>query len=134
MAQTDFTHPTSLKIGPVTYTVTSDINEWTALERQENRLGGYGKSAHRTAMIYLNPDTTESVLRLTLWHEVLHALFETTMGSPSWLMLAENDFDREEEVVRKLEAPTLTVLRDNPELASYLLASDVSEKKARQSS
>lgn len=76
-------------------------------------------------MIYLSPECTPAVNRLTLWHEILHCLDEVLMGNPDWRNLGgapESKYDAEEIVVRMWEHPTLAVLRDNPELVAYLTA------------
>lgn len=109
--------PTSIRIGQVIYTVTADEDDWLRIEHRTRIHGAYGHTENRRARIYLNPDQPESQMKLTLWHEVLHALFEAAMGRPTWKKLGP---DREERVVRMLEAPTLNVLADNPELVAYL--------------
>ena len=123
-AATGLHHPLSVKVGPVAYRVTSDPDEWMRAEHDTQRSGYYGITRNTQAVIYLNPEADPAVTRLTLWHETLHALFEVTMGSPDWHGLGKTHNDREESVIRRLEGPTLTVLRDNPELVSYLTERD----------
>lgn len=112
--------PASVKVGPVTYTITRDPDDWMRIEHSTQTKGYYGHSNHHDARIYLNPATTEDVTKLTLWHEVLHAAFETMMGSRDWRHLGKEHDDREESIIRAIEAPTLTVLAENPELVAYL--------------
>jgi hypothetical protein len=114
--------PAGIRIGSVTYTVTVDPDEWIRYEHKNQKKGYYGHTEHSTASIYIGPDCTPDVQRLTLWHEVIHALCEVTMGSPGWLDLGEEKHDREEAVIRAFESPTLLVLRDNPDLVDYLTA------------
>lgn len=118
----DPTLPTQVMVGVVCYQISADPDDWMRIEHQEQRNGGFGFTEARRARIYLNPDQPESQMRLTLWHEVLHAVFESGMGRPSWTKLGGSTFDREERVVRMLEAPTLNVLADNPDLVAYLTA------------
>ena len=112
--------PASVRIGAVTYTITIDPDAWMRYEHENQSKGYYGHTEHRPATILINPDSTPDVVRLTLWHEIQHALCETVMGSPNWLDLGETKNDREEAVIRAFESPTLLVLRDNPDLADYL--------------
>ena len=117
--------PDTVLVGSLVYAVTCDEDSWAraVADSAENK-GGYGLTNNRRGMIALNPDQPESIRRLTLWHEVLHALCEGAMGSPDWLNLGEEDSDREERVIRMFEAPTLNVIRDNPTLLAYLTAGD----------
>ena len=112
--------PEWIRVGPVEYRITMDPDEWLRIEHKRQSKGAYGYTENLVATIYLNPEQAPSIVKLTLWHEVMHALCESTMGGPTWDNLdAEN---REEHVIRTLEAPTLSVLRDNPALVAYLTA------------
>lgn len=114
--------PSTIQIGAVTYTVTTDEVDWLRYENAEQCKGAYGHTDSMAAVIYISPVTSSDNQRLTLWHEVMHALCETAMGSPNWDHLGEGPTEREERVVRYFESPTLLVLRDNPELVTYLTA------------
>lgn len=113
-------HPKSVRIGQVEYRITSDPDEWMKVEHKTQTKGYYGHTQNTEALICLNPDAAPSVTRLTLWHEVMHAICESALGSPSWDALGKEKDDREESVIRTLEAPTLNVLADNPDLVAYL--------------
>lgn len=118
--------PASVRIGVVTYRVTTDPSDWQSIVHKTQTKGFYGHSQHTEAVIYLNPEANPDVTRLTLWHEILHCLDETVMGNPNWLRLGDQPEDRdaaEEVVIRMWEAPTLAVLRDNPDLVAYLTSS-----------
>ncbi|GIT80195.1 hypothetical protein LLS1_18640 [Leifsonia sp. LS1] len=112
--------PAEIKVGAVVYTVVTNPDEWVKIEHETQTKGFYGHTQNTPARIYINPDSAPDVARLTLWHEVIHALSETTMGAPDWRHLGKDRDAREESVIRKLEHPTLQVLRDNPDLVSYL--------------
>jgi len=114
--------PTLVRVGSVTYTVTTNPDDWMRYEHKIQSKGDYGHTQNLEATIYLNPASTPDVQRQTLWHEVMHALCETVMGSPSWRGLGEEKSDREEAVVRAFESPIVLVLRDNPGLVAYLVA------------
>lgn len=115
--------PETIQVGVVTYVVTQSEDDWMRIEHTTQTKGYYGHSEHQPAVIYLNPGANEAVTRLTLWHEILHCLDETVMGNPDWTKLNGNPEDRddaEETVIRMWEHPTLAVLRDNPQLVTYL--------------
>lgn len=116
------TIPSTIRIGSVAYRVTVDPDEWMRYEHKVQSKGDYGHTQNLEATIYVNPAATPDVQRQTLWHEIMHGLCETTMGSPNWRGLGEEKSDREEAVVRAFESPTLLVLRDNPDLVAYLTA------------
>lgn len=114
--------PDEIRIGTVTYRVTTGRDDWIRIEHATQKKGYYGHTDPLHATIYLNPDVAPEQNRLTLWHEVLHALHETVMGSPSWEGLSTDPSEAEERVVLRWEHPTLAVLRDNPALVAYLTA------------
>lgn len=114
------TCPESVKVGTVTYRITRDPDDWLRIEHERQTKGYYGHTSHQTPVIYLNPDAAEDVTRMTLWHEVMHALCEAAMGAPDWRHLGNARDDREEAVIRKFEAPIVDVLANNPELVAYL--------------
>jgi len=112
--------PTTVTIGTVVFDVIVDPTEWVRIEHAVQMTNSYGHTEAHAARMYINPDHSVQVQRLTLWHEVLHALAETVMGRPEWDNLGTEVDDREEAVVRAWEHPTLAVLRDNPDLVAYL--------------
>ena len=112
--------PGAVLIGSVIYDVTVDPIDWLRIENATQHKGYYGHTEPLSATIYVNPDTSLDTQRLTLWHEIMHALCETAMGSPDWLNLGESNGDREERIVRAFESPIICVLRDNPQLVTYL--------------
>src|SRR5690554_5135815 len=98
--------PATIRVGTVTYRVTNDPDEWMRFEHETTQRDAYGMANHKRAIIALNPESTDDVSRMTLWHEVLHALRETAMGSPDWRHLGKDHDTREESIVRAFEAPT----------------------------
>ena len=115
--------PASVRIGTVAYRITNAPDEWMRVEHSTQTKGYYGHTQNTEAMIYLNPGATPDVQRLTLWHEILHALAETVMGSPDFRNLPgapESKDAAEEAVIRMWEHSTLAVLRDNPDLVAFL--------------
>jgi len=114
--------PATVIVGSVTYRVTIDPDDWMRYEHKNQSKGCYGHTDHVLALILLNPESAPDVARQTLWHELIHALCEVTMGRPDWRGLGKEQVDREEAVVRAFESPVLLVLRDNPDLVAYLAA------------
>ena len=115
-----FIIPNSVLVGSIIYRVTQDSGEWVSFEYKHKINGFLGHTDHEHAIIYLNPKCPPDVTRLTLWHEILHALCQVVAGRPDWLNLGEDQNARDESVIQRLESPTLLVLRDNPQLVTYL--------------
>jgi len=114
--------PSTVQIGSVAFRVTIDPDEWMRIEHKNQSKGNYGYTGFHEATMYINPESTPDTQRLTLWHEVMHALCEAVMGSPDWRHLGKEKSDREEAVVSAFESPIVCVLRDNPKLVAYLTA------------
>lgn len=112
--------PRRIKVGTVTYTVSLDPDEWVRAEHAQKMADSFGHTDNGAARILVNPDHPPHVQRQTLWHEVLHALHWTVLGSPDWRGLGKDPDAREESVIKSWEHPTLAVLRDNPGLVAYL--------------
>lgn len=115
-------YPPRIRVGTVTYRVSTDPDEWVRAEHGAQMTNSFGHTDNTAAVIVLNPDHPDGVRRQTLWHEVLHALHWTVMGAPDWRGLGKDADAREETVIKSWEHPTLAVLRDNPGLVAYLTA------------
>jgi hypothetical protein len=99
--------PTTIKVGPFFYEVEVDD------AKVPNSL--YGVCDKSEQKISLHTDQSDQRLRLSLLHEVLHALCD----------LANLDDDPvEERIVTQLSPVLLAVLLENPKLTSFLLHSD----------
>ena len=114
--------PDAVLIGSVVYRVTIDPDEWMRYENTSQCKGAYGHTDSMVAVIYISPYISPDNERLTLWHEIMHAICDTVIGSPHWDHLGEGPTEREERVVRTFESPIVLVLRDNPQLVAYLTA------------
>ena len=112
--------PKAVTIGSVVYDVTADPLDWMCYENTSQCKGAYWHTEPMHAVIYISPETSPDNQRLSLWHEIMHALCESVMGSPRWSDLGEGQTEREERVVRAFESPIVLVLRDNPALVAYL--------------
>ncbi len=103
-------YPTSLKIGPYDYTIET-------IDNLNDKVGQlFGQHDPETNTIRINGSiTNEQIKAETLWHEILHAIWNVFhIGS---YRIGE---DAEEFVVANLATGTMMVLRDNPELRKYL--------------
>lgn len=104
--------PKTVKVGPVTYT----ISEESILDE-----GLYGKTIHSDPKIVLHDGLAPDVRKLTLFHEIMHAVIEVLGGGrEQYALLPQDPSDAEERIVRSLETPLFTVLRDNPAVCRYL--------------
>ncbi len=110
-------YPRRIRVGTVTYRVSDTPDDWQHASDAVNKVG---ETDHMAGVIRLKPGMTGGVLRITLWHEVLHAIMWSVLGGPRWDNLGDDEEAREEFIVARLEHPTLAVLLDNPGLVAYL--------------
>lgn len=105
--------PKTVEIGPHTYRVVVDKN---AVAHDSVRNGsevlGYCTTAEQR--ISIQPDQGPSMLRDTVLHEVLHALFDLTG------LAGTHSDDDEERIIRPFATALLDCLRRNPTLVAYL--------------
>ena len=88
--------------------------DWTIQPAAAEMLGAglYGQTRHATQEIVFNDTVSIGMQRLTVLHEVLHAVKESYMGN-RWT-------DSEEDAVQQLSAGLYQVLEDNPDLCQWL--------------
>jgi hypothetical protein len=105
--------PSSVVVGPVTYRITASEDDWRAnlLEEGTEHRGMFGRLKEGNALILLQPTYDIQVQRVTLLHEILHAV---TTGHRKGKL-------SEERWVSLIDALLLDVLRRNPELVAWLL-------------
>lgn len=106
--------PTSVKIGSQIWEVSVQKRKHSA--EPEN----YGWTSSKDNTIVLDAELPESVMRITLFHELLHAIRFTFGGSfkPS----KSTEFHEWEHYwIGIYEEPVVMMLRDNPDLVVYLL-------------
>jgi hypothetical protein len=112
MERTSVTPPVSVLVGPFSYRVVFSADRIKELEKESNT-ELYGITSHGDLEIALQPDCAEMVIRETLLHEVLHALFYNTG-------LTERLSEKmEEQVIRSLSPALFDLLRRNPALLPY---------------
>lgn len=86
--------------------------------------GNYGYVTFTSDRIVLRRDLTPSMRRSTLLHEIMHAtrtVFAPNTPDPKTF---ENKGDMEHWYIGVWEESLLTVLRNNPDVAEFLLATD----------
>ena len=98
--------PTSIKVGPVTYDV-----------RVQN-MGDRGQTDPETGVITIADHLGPGRARVTLLHEVMHAMH---LHCGAVIINSDDADDCEENLIRLWSGPLLMVLRDNPALVAYLL-------------
>lgn len=104
--------PSRIKIG-------SQVWEITEQKRKHAMDNHYGITNPKDNSIVIDSELVDSMKRITLFHELLHAIRFTFGGSLSpnrW-----SDFhDAEHYWIGLLEEPVVLMLRDNPDLVAYL--------------
>jgi hypothetical protein len=111
--------PKSVKVG-------SQVWEITEQKRKHNSEfidGTYGFTIDKDNVIVLDADMSNSVRRVTLLHEVLHAI-RFTFGGSHRPHKSTSYEDWEHYWIGLMEEPLILVLRDNPDLVSFLLNND----------
>lgn len=106
--------PKAVKVGPHTFTVVERGKAWEAMT------GAYGHTNYNDYSIDVVTEHRLSNVVDTLLHEIFHAIFYT---------YDLKDEDVEEKVVRVGTTAWLQVMRDNPELMTFV---NKSVKKIRE--
>lgn len=102
--------PSSVKVGPYVYAVALDEAKVRVFEH-EQRGHRLGYSDHSTLDIVLDPTLVSGRLREVLLHEVLHAVC---------CVVSAQEKLSEEAWLERTGPTLLAVLRENPELVSFL--------------
>jgi Zn-dependent peptidase ImmA (M78 family) len=111
--------PKSVKIGTQIW----DITEQKRKHNSDFAEGVYGFTIDKDNTIVLDADMSRSVRRVTLFHEVMHAIRFTFGGSHKPHKSTSYE-DWEHYWIGLMEEPMLLVLRENPDLLNYLLTDD----------
>lgn len=109
--------PTHVKIGSQIWEITEQKRKHSV----SNNHFGFTSTANN--VIVLDSEQAVSMKRVTLFHELLHAIRITFGGS---FQPAKNtDFEEWEHFwIGLYEEPVVMMLRENPDLVSYLLANE----------
>lgn len=111
--------PKQIKIGTHYFEVTEQKRK----HNSDFQDGTYGYTIDKDNTIVLDIEMPLSMKRVTLFHEVLHAIRFIYGGSyqpPKTTTYGE----WEHYWIGMVEEPVVQVLRDNPEFAEFLLSSD----------
>lgn len=107
--------PTHIKIGASVYRLHVDKKAWKQrLSKSGDAHTTRGHTSTHKHEIWCDPSGAETLVRETVLHEVLHALFDDS-GAP-----IADDVDQEEIVIRALSPRLYAVLVENPGLVAYL--------------
>lgn len=107
--------PTHVKVGAAVYRVKSSKRAWKRrLSKSGEAHTTRGATSVHKHTIWTDPSGSEALVRETLLHEVLHALFDDS----GWFI--DNEDDNEEKVIRALSPRLYAVLVENPLLVAYL--------------
>jgi hypothetical protein len=108
--------PETIQVGTIPYDV--NFGRITAERARVDRpdlADLSGLVVHRDAALFFSDDAAPEVLRDTVLHECLHAIFFS-----SGIYLIGQDDDIEEKMCVQLTQWLLMLLRDNPKLVKYL--------------
>lgn len=107
--------PAKVKLGTYTYSIVTDKGAFDRIQVEERELL-CGRQLTTTQQIHINPAMGPDCTRDTVIHECLHHFFSTSgLRGENGLEMAQ-----EEQVVNMLGSNILAMLRDNPELVTYL--------------
>jgi hypothetical protein len=112
--------PEYVQIGPIRYRITDQEADWHAWEKdggrkQKKMAGG---AWNEQALILVNGDTDVQQQRVTVLHEVMHALVDMFTSYKE-----RTDKETEEGWIGMTDAGLLDTLRRNPDLVAWLLES-----------
>lgn len=83
----------------------------------------YGFTSSKDGSITIDSDMPESIKRVTLLHEILHAI-RFTFGGSYTPPKATTYEEWEHYFIGLYEEPLSLIIRENPELMEYLLSND----------
>ncbi len=115
--------PTSLLIGPYTWTVTWDVESWskafddTVMGDEPDAGRAFGMTDKRSCTIWMNPHNAETFLRETLLHEIMHAC-QFVAGMSNKTPIVGEDF------ITRLSPILADALRRNAGLIEYVFWQD----------
>lgn len=107
--------PTKAILGPFEYRITSKRKDWKRYSPEPDDL--YGYCCHRRSLILICPDTSPTMRRTVLLHELMHAA--------AFAAGQVDDRKRREEDWVLMAAPMLLdALRRSPGLAAWLTSEE----------
>lgn len=109
--------PTNLQIGPYNFTI-EVVEDLTASHNTREATAGdslYGLTSLDKQLIQLDSEMQGVVVKETLLHEILHAIWEVVGGYQGGKFKIS-----EEQIVRMISPTLLDTFRRNPDLVEYL--------------
>lgn len=106
--------PARIQVGPFTYRVTSDWEDYARLGEHPDT---YGHTDHKALTITISPRLCYGSAADTLWHEVKHAVART-------VGVLDDAELKEEPWINATATMEWATLRANPDLVAYLTAED----------
>lgn len=97
--------PAVVYVGPVDYEI-----------KQPKQFDLLGETLAEQATIKLRRKQSESTKRVTLLHEILHAIF----WESGYRQIEDMSAKREERIIQALAPWLVSVIRDNPDLVKYI--------------
>ena len=107
--------PDSFVLGPHHYRISTDANEFNAVQVAE-RTGLAGRHDPTSLTIHIEPVMVHDMRCSTLLHELIHGILYH--GG----ITSELEKETEERICDSIAVLLLGVLRDNPDLVTYLTA------------
>jgi Mlc titration factor MtfA (ptsG expression regulator) len=105
----------SIKIGPQTFSVVKRSNNEDGMLND----GAYGYTLESGNLIVINSEIGNGKQKVTLLHEILHAIRMNAEGMPK--PSKDDDFESwEHYFIGLYESNLLAVLKDNPKLVEWL--------------
>lgn len=110
--------PSHVDVGPYRFEILCDDDAHARAVRDHGD-DLWGLTQQREQRITLCPAQHEDHRRVTLLHELLHAVCHATGAE---LLLDEIDDDAEERLIQLLAPAVTTLMRANPDIVAYLTA------------
>lgn len=111
---TESSLPTHIKIGPLYYKLVSNYESILKRQRESATNGLVGHIDFVDEVITMVPNISRESQVVCLFHEILHALFESRA-------LLHEDVEAVEELVTTLAFGMASVVLDNPDLITWML-------------
>lgn len=106
------TPPGRVRVGPLTYRLKVGGRRWAEAVRAEDASDLLGVTTNHDSRIAIAPDQPPELERMTVAHELLHALV--------FVAGCDLEPELEESVVTQLAPLLVDTLRRNPQMVTYL--------------
>jgi Zn-dependent peptidase ImmA (M78 family) len=107
--------PKDVKVGPYRYSIKNDKSSMDSARVRFETIEAIGFTSTHEQCIFVDPELSEDMRAETLLHEIMHVVCEATGISTSF------DEKEEESFIATVSPLLLDTLRENREVAEYLL-------------